>query len=164
MAGRQIVGDDLFQRLPSLSQSSEIIKDSSSPRGIIVYIEFKSLCPFVGIGSPHSLPGKCVAIPPGPKWGGETHVLAGGRGWGDPIPTKVHKLWYSFYVFYNPFTLLFRRKFLYLSRHMTSTCVVTVLEIDMIMRLWSMQKIFSFLIAIILTILSVLKAQHSTVS
>ncbi len=43
----------------------------------VVYIEYQSVCPFVGIESPNSIPRKRVWLPPGPKGGGGTSSLAG---------------------------------------------------------------------------------------
>jgi hypothetical protein len=46
-------------------------------KGIVVYLEYQSVCPFVGIGSPHPLPHKLVCLPPRTQRGEEQHSLAG---------------------------------------------------------------------------------------
>jgi hypothetical protein len=43
----------------------------------LLYKEYQSVCPFVGIGSPHLPPRTRLWLPPGSKWGGGTHSLAG---------------------------------------------------------------------------------------
>jgi hypothetical protein len=57
----------------------------------------------VGIsGSPHLPPRNRLWLPPGSKWGGGTHSLAGEIvGVRYPIPTKGQKLWYLLNVYYN---------------------------------------------------------------
>ena len=68
-------------------------------RGIILYIEYQSVCPFVWIGPPHPLHCKRKWLHPwplGPKWGG--HIRFRGREWGVPIPTKGQNLRYSMYT------------------------------------------------------------------
>ena len=70
--------------------------------GIIVYIEYQNVCPFVWIGPPHPLHRKQKWLHPwplGPKWGG-THSLPG-EGVGGPEGTESLVL----YVYYNPFTV-----------------------------------------------------------
>ncbi len=47
----------------------------ASRRRIIVYIEYQSVCPFVGIGSPTPTPTSQCVSPLGPK-GGDQHSLA----------------------------------------------------------------------------------------
>ncbi len=44
--------------------------------GIIVYIDYQSVCPFVGTGSPNPLPRKRVYLPPWTQRGEEQHTLA----------------------------------------------------------------------------------------
>jgi hypothetical protein len=45
--------------------------------GVSVYIEHQSVCPFVGIGSPHPLSRKRECLPPWTDWEwGEQHSLA----------------------------------------------------------------------------------------
>ncbi len=51
--------------------------------GIIVYIEYQSVCPFVGIGSSHPLPCKRLCLHPWTQGGEEQHSLAG-EGVGGP--------------------------------------------------------------------------------
>ncbi len=51
-------------------------------RGIIVYIEYQSVCPFVVIGSPRPLPRKLVWLPPRIQVGGRYTRLRG-KGWGE---------------------------------------------------------------------------------
>ncbi len=67
-------------------------------RGIIVYIEYQSGCPFVGIGSPHPLPRTRVCIPPWNHRGEEQHSLAGERLGGTQFG-QLHgkKAWHSVY-------------------------------------------------------------------
>jgi hypothetical protein len=60
-------------------------------RGIMVYMEYKSVCPFVGIRFP--LPPASVS-PPGTQRSEEQHSLAG-EGLEDPIPTTGKKAWHS---------------------------------------------------------------------
>ncbi len=66
-------------------------------RGIIVYIlyiNYQSVSPFVGIGSLHPFPSsKCVS-PLDPKWGGAT-LAREWRGWGDPFRMTGKKAWHS---------------------------------------------------------------------
>ncbi len=45
-------------------------------RGILVYLEYQSICPIVRIGSPHPLTRKRACLPLGPEGGGEQHSLA----------------------------------------------------------------------------------------
>ncbi len=59
-------------------------------RGNIVYIEYQSVCIFVGIGPPPPIPSSPI-----PKRGGEEHSLADERGVGDPIRTTGQKAWHS---------------------------------------------------------------------
>ncbi len=142
MAGRQIVWDDLFQRLPSLSQSSKIIKDTSIRRGIRVYIEHQSVCPFVGIGSPF-IPQTSVATPLGHKWG-ETHALTRGGGeWvGGPNYDEGTE---TLVLFLCKLLSLYASVWSKISVPLKAydiQYVVTVVEINMIMRFWSKQKVF----------------------
>ncbi len=66
-------------------------------RGIIVYIEYQSVCPFVGNGSLYLLPRKRVCLSPlGPKEG-RSNTPMRLRGWGDPIRTTGKKAWHSVY-------------------------------------------------------------------
>ncbi len=61
-------------------------------RRTIVHIEYNSVCPYVGIGSPHSFPRKRVCLSPlDPK--GILALLV--RGWGVPIWTTGKKAWHS---------------------------------------------------------------------
>ncbi len=46
-------------------------------------MEYQSVCPLVGIGSPHPLPASECVSPLGPKGGEDQHSLAV-RGWGVP--------------------------------------------------------------------------------
>jgi hypothetical protein len=57
------------------------------------------------LGFPHPITRKEVLLLPqfGSK-GGDT-LAWGGRGWGNPIPTKGQTLWYSMYEYYNPSTV-----------------------------------------------------------
>jgi hypothetical protein len=64
---------------------------------IIVYIEYQSFCPFVGIGS-YPVPSKRVWLSRRAQVRGATHSLAG-EGMGDLIPTKGQKLWYYTYTY-----------------------------------------------------------------
>jgi hypothetical protein len=68
-------------------------------RGIILYIENQSVCPFVRIDSPPPpLPQASESAPP-PPWnqrGGGQHSLAG-EGRGEPIRTTGEKAWHSIY-------------------------------------------------------------------
>jgi hypothetical protein len=70
-----------------VSEKSVSIKN---PRGITVYLEYQSVCPFVGIGSPR----KRVCLPPWTQTGGGA-TLALGKGVGAPIQTTVKKAWHS---------------------------------------------------------------------
>jgi hypothetical protein len=46
--------------------------------GIILYLEYQSVCPFVRIGPPSPSPeSECVLPPPKPKGGGGRHSLGG---------------------------------------------------------------------------------------
>ncbi len=68
------------------------------------YTECQAVCPVVRIGSPLPLTREGVLLPP--FWvQGRRHTRSPGRGWGHPIPTKGQTLWYSTYVYYNPFTV-----------------------------------------------------------
>ncbi len=56
-------------------------KISYSVRGIIVYQEYQSVCPIVGIGFPHSLPRKQARLPPWTqREDGGSHTLLLVRG------------------------------------------------------------------------------------
>ncbi len=71
---------------------ANLLINSSTHRGILLYIEYQSVCPFVGIRSPHPLPAsKCVSSP-GTKGEG-----MGKHGVGDPIRTTRKKAWHSVY-------------------------------------------------------------------
>jgi hypothetical protein len=63
-------------------------------RGIILYLEYQSVRPFVRIGTPQTLTRKrgCPSLP-GTGWGGNTWV----RGRGEPIRTTGEKAWHSVY-------------------------------------------------------------------
>jgi hypothetical protein len=58
------------------------------------YLTYESVCPFVGIGSPHTLPVKRVFLLPWTQRGEEQHFLVGERV-GDPIRTTGKKAWHS---------------------------------------------------------------------
>jgi hypothetical protein len=47
-----------------LPQTLDILLVDHERRGIVVCIEYQSVCPFVGIGSPHPLTRKRVCLPP----------------------------------------------------------------------------------------------------
>ncbi len=68
------------------------------PRGIIRYIEYQSVCPFVGFGSPHPLTRKRVELPPRSQLGGYTHFLAGKRNGGPNADEGTDTL--VLYVYY----------------------------------------------------------------
>ncbi len=55
-----------------------------TPRGIIVYIEYQSVCPFVGIGSPTPSPASECVSPLGLK-GGRSNTPLRVNGRGNPI-------------------------------------------------------------------------------
>jgi hypothetical protein len=80
------------------------ILERSSHKGIIVYIEYQSFCPFVGIGSPHLLPRNRVYPPPIWVLGGAT--LACGGGGGGTISDEVTDtlVLYVYCIYYNPST------------------------------------------------------------
>ncbi len=67
-------------------------------RGIIVYMEYQSVCPFVGIGSTHSLPRKRVISPLGPEGWSYTRfrvrVLGTQFGRLGRKPGTLYTLWY----------------------------------------------------------------------
>jgi hypothetical protein len=65
-------------------------------QSFIEYIEYQSVCPFVGNGSPHPLSRTRMCLPIGPKGGWEQHSLAGEEV-GDPIRTTGKKAWHSVY-------------------------------------------------------------------
>ncbi len=85
--GRGFVGPKR-KTIPSFSTPSPFPPLSPSPllpltpRGIIVYIEYQSVCPFVGIGYPHPLTRKRVCLPPWTQRGEKQHSLACGVGGG----------------------------------------------------------------------------------
>jgi hypothetical protein len=54
-----------------------IFTEAYTRRGIIVYIEYQSSCPFVGVGSPHPLPRKRVCLIPWTQREGEQHSFGG---------------------------------------------------------------------------------------
>ncbi len=62
---------------------------------------YQSFCPFVGIGSPHSLARQRVWLPPGPA-GGDTHGLAGKGMGGSNSDEGAETL--VLYVYYNHLT------------------------------------------------------------
>ncbi len=73
------------------------LRNTTTRQGIIVYIEYKSFCPFVRIGSPNPSPAsECVpSIHLGPRG---PHSLVW-EGVGDQIPTEdPDTLWYSMYI------------------------------------------------------------------
>ncbi len=75
-------------------------KEGLQRRGIILYLEYQTVCPFVQIGSPHPLSRKRVCHgSPLPLWnqkvGGNTRQ--GVRGRGEPIRTTGEKAWHSVY-------------------------------------------------------------------
>ncbi len=51
---------------------------------IIVYIEYQSVCPFVGIGSHHPLPRKRLCLPPWTQRGERATLACGWGGVGGP--------------------------------------------------------------------------------
>ncbi len=79
--------------------------ESTGRWGIIVYIEYQSVCPFVGIGSHHSHPRKRVYLP---SWTQRGTTLACGWGWGDPIRTTGQKAWHSVYCVVQAYSIEFR--------------------------------------------------------
>jgi hypothetical protein len=68
----------------------------SHRRGMILYLEYHSVCPLVRIGSALSLSRKRVC-PPLRKQGGSATLACGERGWADPIRTTGEKAWHSVY-------------------------------------------------------------------
>ncbi len=64
-------------------------------KGIIVYKEYQTVCPIVGIGS-LTLVSECVS-PLGAKGVGATLPCGRGRGGGDQIRTTGKKVWHSVY-------------------------------------------------------------------
>ncbi len=62
-----------------------------------IYTEYQSVCPFVGFGSPPPPHAQASVAPPLCIQGGDT-LACGGRGWGNPIPTKEQTLWCSMYT------------------------------------------------------------------
>ncbi len=62
----------------------------SSLAWIIVYLEYQSVCLFVGIGSPHPFPRKRVCLPPR-TYGGGDNTRWRVREWGDPMRTTGQK-------------------------------------------------------------------------
>ncbi len=63
-------------------------------RGIIVYLEYQSVCPFVEIGSHYPLPLAGGCLPPWNQKREDQHSTVP-RGWGDPVRTTVNKSWHS---------------------------------------------------------------------
>ncbi len=60
------------------------IVDVTSKRDYIIHIDYRSVCTFVGIGSPHPpLPLGSVSPPADPKGGSNTRLQV--RGWGNQI-------------------------------------------------------------------------------
>ncbi len=51
-------------------------------RWIIVYLEYQSVCPIVGIEPPHPLPRKRVCLRPWTQRREKQHSLAGEGAWG----------------------------------------------------------------------------------
>ena len=84
--------------------SGDIIFHSLGRRGIIVivYLEYQSVCPIVGIGSPHPFSESERVSPLGSK-GGEEHLFQV-RGWGtqfgrlDRRPGTLYTPWPRWYV------------------------------------------------------------------
>jgi hypothetical protein len=62
----------------------------------IQYIEYHSVCPSVGIGTPHSLSLQRVCTKE-PKGGGGGHTCLRVRLWGVPIPVTREKAYHSVY-------------------------------------------------------------------
>ncbi len=69
------------------------LRSISLDRTFVVDIEYQSVCPFVGIGSPH--PRKRVCLPPLDLKGGATLPRGWGVGWEDPIRTTGKTAWHS---------------------------------------------------------------------
>ncbi len=67
--------------------AGDIIFHSLGCRGIIVYLEYQSVCPIVGIGSPHPLLRNRECLPPWIQSKGGSNTLLQVRGWGDSIRT-----------------------------------------------------------------------------
>ncbi len=68
--------------------------------GVVVDIEYQSVCPFVGIGfppPPPTFPASESVSPLGPKKGGGSNTPLLVRGWVDPIRTNWQKAWHSVY-------------------------------------------------------------------
>ena len=70
----------------------------ASLRGIIVYIEYQSVCPFIGIGSPTLSPASQCVSPLGPKGGGATLEGAQFRQI-DRKPGILYILWGKLYKY-----------------------------------------------------------------
>jgi hypothetical protein len=68
----------LHRKIPKFSPQSKYIPT--------IYLEYHSVCPLVGIGTPHPLSRKRVCFPPGTKGGGGVHTRLRVRGWGSPNP------------------------------------------------------------------------------
>ncbi len=81
-------------------------------RGIIVYIEYQSFSPFVGIGSSHLL-SPLTSVPPPQDQGGETHSLAG-DGEGGPNSDDGRET-LVLCVYYNSFTCRSNQSFTFLN-------------------------------------------------
>jgi hypothetical protein len=62
----------------------------------MVYIEYQSVCPFVGIGSPHTISHNRVCPFPWTQ-GGRSNTPLRVRRWVDPIRTTGKKGWHSVY-------------------------------------------------------------------
>jgi hypothetical protein len=64
-------------------------------RGIIVYLEYQSVCPVVDIGSSHPLPASECVSPFGPKEGATLSCGLGGTQFGrlDRKPCTLNTLW-----------------------------------------------------------------------
>ncbi len=74
------------------------LKNIQNRRGTVVHLEYRSVCPIVGIGSPWPLPPPpqaSVSPPLDPKRGGESIPLLRVRGRGGPIRTTGWKAWHS---------------------------------------------------------------------
>jgi hypothetical protein len=85
----------LFEKRRKDVQACAVMKlEALHRKGVKAYIEYRSFFPFVGIGSPHSLPPLRVCLPPhlGPR-GGAT-LACGVGGVGEPNSYEVTTLWY----------------------------------------------------------------------
>ncbi len=71
---------------------SYMLTNCTNNRGIIVYIEYQSVCPLVGIGPSYPLPPQASVFPPWTQGGWSNHRLQV-RGWVDPSRTTGRKVW-----------------------------------------------------------------------